>query len=184
MLEFLVAFVPVFVLFLGLLQLVLLAAADLVVRHAAILGVRAAVVVLFDDPAFYAGSAQGDARDTPGEASRIAAIRRAVHAPLAALAPGASEVSGAATTVAFPSAPEAADLLEDLSQAQTITVRVTRRVPCAIPLAGWLLCKRRRLSSHAELPLALLQAEASMPAQAAPYPYPSERTTSRAHAAR
>jgi len=228
MLEFLLAFVPVFVLFLGLLQLVLLGVADLVVRHAAITGVRAAVVVLYDDPAYYRGSAQGDARDLQRGESRIEAIHTAVQAPLAALAPrgaaagslppGRTEFARAATAITFPSAPGATELLEDLAQAETITVRVTRLVPCAVPLAGWLLCKRphwsardkrlafareseparqaleelkhargakvqRRLATGA-VPLALLQAEASMAAQVAPYLYPSERTESGPHASR
>lgn len=59
MLEFLLAFVPIFLLFLGTIQLALLAVAALVVQHAAVAGARSAVVVLPDDPRFYA-TAEGE----------------------------------------------------------------------------------------------------------------------------
>jgi len=51
--ETLLAFVPVFTLFLGIIQYTLLAAAHLVVQHAAVAGVRSASVVLTDDPAYH-----------------------------------------------------------------------------------------------------------------------------------
>ena len=111
MLEFLLAFPPLLLLFLGVMQLALLAVGDLVVKHAAIAGVRAAVVVLDDDPRHYGGEPRGRV-DGSGRAegierrftaqfaatpnaeharadvpSRMAAIRTAVHAPLSALAP-------------------------------------------------------------------------------------------------
>jgi hypothetical protein len=53
MVETLIAFMPLFLLFLGTVQYALLAAAQLVVQHAAVAGVRAAVVVLEDEPAEY-----------------------------------------------------------------------------------------------------------------------------------
>jgi hypothetical protein len=111
--EFIIAFVPVFVLFLGIVQLALLSAAQLVVQHAAIAGARAASVVLDDDPRYYDGTARGDVSGTGASAEdsfehglahilgegapasgsislggpRMAAIRRAVHVPLAAITP-------------------------------------------------------------------------------------------------
>ena len=95
MIEFVIAFVPVFVLFLGVVQLALLAAAQLVVQHAAIAGARSASVVLDDDPRFYAGAMRGELRREDGEdGPRLAAIRRAVHAPLAAVAPDPRVVRG------------------------------------------------------------------------------------------
>jgi hypothetical protein len=115
MIEFLIAFVPTFVLFLGVVQLALLSAARLVVQHAAVAGARSAVVVLDDDPRLYGGTACGrltgkarsdDARaygdfvrklgmseDAPVSATpalggpRMATIVRAVHSVLAAIAP-------------------------------------------------------------------------------------------------
>jgi hypothetical protein len=57
--EFLLAFLPLFVLFLALCQISLLVAGRLVVRHAALVGARAAIVVLDDDPVHYGGAARG-----------------------------------------------------------------------------------------------------------------------------
>ena len=57
--EFLVAFIPVLIFFLGLLQLGLIYTANLVVRHAAVRGARAAIVVLEDDPRHYDDSPRG-----------------------------------------------------------------------------------------------------------------------------
>jgi hypothetical protein len=51
--EFLLAFVPIFTLFLGISQLVLLWGGRLVVGHAASRAARAAAVVLDDDPRYY-----------------------------------------------------------------------------------------------------------------------------------
>jgi hypothetical protein len=65
--EFLVAFVPVFVLFLAVVQLSLISVARLVVQHAATRGARAAVVVLDDDPSRYDDAARGDLRAGNGD---------------------------------------------------------------------------------------------------------------------
>lgn len=51
--EFLIAFVPILTLFLGLVQLGLLYGGNLVVQHAAHRAVRSAMVVLDDDPRYY-----------------------------------------------------------------------------------------------------------------------------------
>jgi hypothetical protein len=56
--EFLLAFAPLFTLFLAGVQLSILASADLVVRHAANQAARAAVVIIDDDPFFYRGEAR------------------------------------------------------------------------------------------------------------------------------
>jgi hypothetical protein len=53
--EFIMAFTPFFLLFLGTIQLAFIAASGLVVQTAAVKAVRAATVVLDDDPAFYKG---------------------------------------------------------------------------------------------------------------------------------
>lgn len=57
--EFLLCFIPIFVLFLGTVQLALIAGANLVVKHAAYRGARSASVVLADDPRFYDGEPIG-----------------------------------------------------------------------------------------------------------------------------
>jgi len=56
--EFLVAFIPMFILFLGLLQVSLIFVANFVVTHAANRATRAAIVVLDDNPDRYDGEAQ------------------------------------------------------------------------------------------------------------------------------
>lgn len=56
--EFLLAFVPLFFLFLGMIQMGMVYACDLVVRHAAVTAARAAVVVIDDNPNRYDGDAR------------------------------------------------------------------------------------------------------------------------------
>lgn len=113
--EFLIAFIPVFLLFLGMLQAALLYGANLVVSHAATSAARSAVVVLPDDPRRYGdepvnvvdysgvGGSTGDAisgffdgfglgggappaAGTAGSA-RLNAIRSAASMPLLAVSP-------------------------------------------------------------------------------------------------
>jgi hypothetical protein len=57
--EFLLAFLPLFVLFLALCQIALLIAGKIVVRHAAFAAARSAIVVLDDEPAYYGGAPRG-----------------------------------------------------------------------------------------------------------------------------
>lgn len=54
--EFLMAFMPFFLLFLATLQLAFIAAARIVVKHAAVMAARSAVLVIDDDPYFDASS--------------------------------------------------------------------------------------------------------------------------------
>lgn len=51
--EFLLAFIPLFFMFLGMLQMGLLYGASLVVQHSANVAARAAIVVMDDDPQYY-----------------------------------------------------------------------------------------------------------------------------------
>lgn len=115
--EFLIAFLPLFTLFLGMVQWALMGAADLVVQHAASRAVRAAVVVLDDDPDRYDGASRreidhdgdssggssmaniiglecGGGVGLPGRSGgpRIAAIRQAAGWPLLAIAPSYDQV--------------------------------------------------------------------------------------------
>lgn len=116
--EFLLVFMPVFLLFLAVVQLGFVYAARLVVQHAATRAARAAVVVLDDDPARYRGEPRGRLRlggdaDTPspveafmrgaglgasaGDAAggpRFRDIRSAAFVPLLAIGPTASELDG------------------------------------------------------------------------------------------
>jgi len=111
--EFLMAFIPFFIMFLGMVQMCLMYAGDLVVQHAASRATRAAVVVLDDDPQYYDGAERRRA-DTSGTSSdsalgsiidlfsgggggggggsssggpRFSAIRTAASLPLASISP-------------------------------------------------------------------------------------------------
>jgi len=57
--EFIIAFVPFFLLFLGIVQLAFIATGGIVVQSAAVKAVRAATVVLDDDPLFYDDEPRG-----------------------------------------------------------------------------------------------------------------------------
>lgn len=113
--EFLIAFFPVFLLFLGTVQLAFVRGAQLVVREAAARACRTAIVILDDDPARHStprGSLSGPAA-APGffsrmqnflglsesaeqgpAGSRLAAIRKTAYVPLAALSPPMDWVMG------------------------------------------------------------------------------------------
>jgi len=118
--EFLVAFVPLFLMFLGGLQLALIAQARVVVQHAASLAARAAIVAIDDDPIFYddgkrkllSAEGSGEGRDksqqlveglskasappaTEGESSgseRLNSVRNAAYLPLSAVGPSHEQV--------------------------------------------------------------------------------------------
>ncbi|MGE0790773.1 MAG: TadE family protein [Sandaracinaceae bacterium] len=111
--EFLIAFLPLFTFFLGLVQWSLMSAADLVVQHAASRAVRAAIVVIDDEESRYDGAdrlqidsdGSAEVRDplatilgldcptplaglgTPRGGPRLAAIRQAASFPLLAVSP-------------------------------------------------------------------------------------------------
>ncbi|HJL14928.1 MAG TPA: hypothetical protein RMH99_04690 [Sandaracinaceae bacterium LLY-WYZ-13_1] len=86
--EFLLAFFPVFILFMGVAQLVLLYAARLVVHHAAVRSTRAAVVIAHDDPQYYDGLAVGDL------GGRTATAEDVLHALSRGGVPGAGAGGG------------------------------------------------------------------------------------------
>jgi hypothetical protein len=115
--EFLLVFLPVFLLFLAVIQLGFVYAARLVVQHAANRAVRAAVVIIDDDPARYGGEPRGELHLTgshqprfsgqayfhgigyPGSADtlggpRFLDIRGAAELPLLAVAPSSGALTG------------------------------------------------------------------------------------------
>ena len=63
--EFLLAFLPIFLLFLAICQAAFLVAGRLVVNHAALVGARSAIVVLDDDPQHYDGAEREWLSDKP-----------------------------------------------------------------------------------------------------------------------
>jgi Flp pilus assembly protein TadG len=114
--EFLLVFLPVFLLFLGILELGFLYTGRLVAQHAATRAARAAVVILDDDPAFYGGEARdtldmngntmsdspiekfmdgagyGGGATRPAGGPRFRDIRSAASIPLLSVAPSASQL--------------------------------------------------------------------------------------------
>ncbi|MCC6877825.1 MAG: pilus assembly protein [Sandaracinaceae bacterium] len=120
--EFLLSFIPLFIMFLGMVQIAMMYAGDLVVRHAATTAARAAVVVLPDDPQYYDDS-EVNVIDTDGAGSsedalggllslfgggsggggssvastggpRLSAIRSAASIPLMAISPNYDQLTG------------------------------------------------------------------------------------------
>ncbi len=118
--EFLVAFIPFFILVLGMMQLALLYSAHLVVQHAAASAARAAIVVFPDCPARYDGAPEnvvngGGRGDDPASAlasifgasppaspfsrggssggARLDAVRFAAGFPLVATSPSLDEIT-------------------------------------------------------------------------------------------
>jgi hypothetical protein len=114
--EFLLAFIPFFTMFLGMMQMALYFSAGLLVRHAASTAARAAVVVLPDDPQYYDDeevnrideddSATGSATRVlsltiPTSApSRLDAIRTAASIPLLPIAPSYDQLVHDPTVIA------------------------------------------------------------------------------------
>jgi Flp pilus assembly protein TadG len=114
--EFLLVFLPVFLLFLCILELGFLYTGRLVAQHAATRAARAAVVILDDDPAFYGGEVRnrvdingstmtesaverfmdgagfGGGAARPRGAMRFRDIRSAASIPLLAVAPSAAQL--------------------------------------------------------------------------------------------
>lgn len=118
--EFLIAFMPFLFMFLGMVQMALMYAADLVVQHAASRAARAAIVVLDDDPRRYDdaerrsvdrfgfsgsedaismvlrlfGAGGGPMGGGPGAMGgpRLSAIRTAASMPLAAVSPSLDQL--------------------------------------------------------------------------------------------
>jgi hypothetical protein len=166
--EFLIALLPVLLLFLSVLQLAVLGAAKLVVQHAAVAGARSACVVLDDDPARYADEPRGA---ITGE--RMHTIERAARAALSVL----PVLPGRAAELTLPEQSGLADLARDvISDEETVTVRVEHLAPCLVPVARTLICSPVTLSEgETTVRALLLSAESTMPRFGARYSYPSEQ---------
>lgn len=80
--EFVVAFMPLLLLFLAVCQLSLLTMGRLVVQHSALCGARSAIVVLEDDPKDYAGAPRGNLEDGDAAPGGIDEILRQVGVSL------------------------------------------------------------------------------------------------------
>lgn len=150
--EFLIAFLPMFVLFLSLVQLTLIEMADLVAKHAAVCAARAAIVVLGDDPKNYGGV---DVEQAEGD--RLADIKLAATAPLWSIDPLPD------VDVKLPSSAGGTDSKTAFLRDDIVHVRLEYNFPCKVPLAKTLVCGL--LARHK------LVTEAAMPNQGADFAY-------------
>ena len=145
MVEFLIAFTPVFTFFMALCELANLYSSHLVVKHAAYRAARAGAVVFPDDPANYQGGT-----------SKIDDVRTAGILVLR------SKRSIVDAQVEIPSGTE-------YKSGQPVIAQVTAQHRCVFPIADRLVC-----STFGFRPTKTLTAEASMPAHAARYPYTTQ----------
>lgn len=143
--EFLIAFLPLFSFFMGLVQLGFVETANLVVKHAAVVGARAAVVVLPDDESEYDGMALNRA-----EGKRKDAIDRAVKIPLRTLSPFPTP------KVTFPTNPGGTDSRVRFGRDDVVRVRVEYDYQCRIPIGRSMVCSfllhQKKLLGEAALP--------------------------------
>lgn len=149
--EFLLAFIPLFIMFLGMVQMALMYAGDLVVQHSATTAARAAAVVIDDDPQYYGGADRRDVGSfgvtstedalssilslfggsvstagigtSPGGA-RMDAIRNAASIPLMAVSPSFGQLvdsDSVRTAIGDPAGRGATGLLVYNSAAMAVT---------------------------------------------------------------
>jgi len=143
--EFLIAFLPIFFFFLGLVQLAFVQTANLIVKHAATKAARAAAVVLPDDPQYYGGVPVGSF-----SGQRQTDIEHAAQIPLATL--GLLEASTAQVTVDTA-----------YSRNALLTAKVTYQYHCKVPWGLFAVCG---LSNFKQI-----SGQATMTAQGALYEY-------------
>jgi hypothetical protein len=169
--EFLIAFMPVFVFFLCLLQLALIFSTKLVVEHAATEGARAAAVVFGDEPGPY-NEATPKVNTTSKERRR--AVRSAV---LIALAPLILDDTVVSVSVLYPNSPGGKSVPVDTpivvrdqaAGVEMVRVRVEAAAVCKIAIANVIACERLGSSS---VRAKTVPAEAVFPYQGANYVYP------------
>jgi hypothetical protein len=143
--EFLIAFLPVFFFFLGLVQLAFVQVANLVVKYAADRAVRAAVVVLPDDPQYYGGVPVGSFTG-----QRQSDIERAAQIPLATL--GLLEAATAKVTIT-----------PTYTRNALLTAQVDYQYRCKVPWGRFVVCGLTNFKK--------ISGQATMTAQGADYEY-------------
>jgi Flp pilus assembly protein TadG len=127
--EFIFAFLPIFLLFCGLFQLGMVQLADLVTKHAAEVATRAAIVVLPDDPNFYGGAALNHP-----VGARLTDITTATTETLQAIDPKPQ------VTLTFPSTAGGSDSRDAFGMWDLVRVQVHYTYPCRIPIGALLVC--------------------------------------------
>lgn len=150
--EFLIAFMPLFVFFLALVQLGYVEAANLVTKHAAVTAARAAIVVLPDDPKEYGGEPEEKA-----SGKRLSDIQLAAKLPLMALATSPD------VEVRFPSSAGGSDSRVAFNRDERVRVQVEFHYPCRVPIGKTIVCGFFGNKK--------LMAEAALPNQGADYAY-------------
>ncbi len=145
MVEFLAAFLPLFIMFECLVQLAGLYTAKLVVEHAAATAARAAVVVLGDNPKYYddvkVGQATGKRREDIESAATIPlmAVKSIIH-----------------VKVTLPSSAGGNDDRKSFGRNDMVHVKVEATYMCQVPFAKRVVCsmftETRTLVGEASLP--------------------------------
>jgi hypothetical protein len=180
--EFLIAFLPVHIFFLCVVQLSLLFVVKLVTEHAAINAARAAAVVLGDEPRRYGGERLHEV--TEGHGQRYDAIRNAAVLTLAPLILNGT-VLGVNVVFPPPERPGGEGRRGPVHfmpmgdrDVEKVRVRVEVDTACRIGFANRIACplvgmlKHPRLHVRLDMPSILVRAEAVYPYQGARYAYP------------
>lgn len=165
--EFLIVFMVFLTIVLGIVQLTFLYIGKAVVQRSANAGVRAAVVVLDDDPRCYGGAA----RNSP-TGKRLEDIRMAAKIPLLALSADRGTVrraigegvGGAGASMAYAESHMALTFPSGgVGLESDVTVRVEFQYNCGVPLGRFVLCGMDQTLT--------LTGEATLPNQGARYRY-------------
>lgn len=151
--EFLIVFMPLFVMFMSLVQFAFVQVANVVTKHAAVQAARAAIVVLPDDPAFYG--------NTP--VNKVAGDRKTVI-DLAARGRLRAVAASPDFSITFPSSPGGGDNKTSFKQDDLVRVQLKVNYACKIPIGNRFVCD---LFSQKKT----LKAEAALPLQGAGYEY-------------
>ncbi len=166
--EFLIVFLPVLTVILGIIQLSFIYVGKAVTQRSANAGVRAAVVVLDDDPRYYGGAARDSATG-----ARLTTIEEAAAIPLMSLSAARGTVeraigngeSGASANLAYALAHLHLSFPggSSVGRESDVTVRVHFDFNCGVPLGRLVLCGADHTID--------LAAEATLPNQGARYAY-------------
>jgi hypothetical protein len=174
--EFLIAFLPVLTMFLGLMQLAFLFAVRIAVEHAAVNAARTAAVVIGDDDKLYPNEARDQVKKG---GKRYAAIRRSA---ILTLAPFVLDNTLSLIEISFPpnnlpgGDPKDDGTYKPITGNDTIDkvrVRVEVRAACKIMIANRIACGQWwENAATLGQPAKMVRAEAMFPYQGARYEYP------------
>jgi hypothetical protein len=160
--EFLIAFLPMFVLFSCLVQLGFLQAADLVTKHSAWMGARAAIVIISDDPAYYGEAGGLSHNDNSGLLLANDEMQAEIGGAVSAILQSIDANPNVAVTL--PSAPGGNDNRTQYGIEDMVHVQVHYTYPCLVPIGSLFVCGFGRT--------AILTGESVMPMQGANFKYP------------